>query len=620
MCGIGGIIDDKTLNEIEDVLAYMKQALQHRGPDHSELHQFENGGFIHTRLSIIDPSPTSHQPFKSSDGRYILTYNGELYNFKALRKDLSKDYTFVTQSDTEVVLAAYIKWKENCLTHFNGMFAFSIYDCHEKKLFAARDRLGIKPFYYHHHLNTFLFASEFKAIANSPGFEKQLNLEAVNYYLTLDYVPAPLSIDHRISKLEAGHYLIFQDSKLQCIQYWDITHKKKVDHLSLNEYVEQFDSLLNESIQSRLMSDVPLGVFLSGGLDSSMVSAIAKQYKPDLKTFSIHFNEKSYDESHYSQQASNHIQTDHTSALFSYETLCDQFETVLKDMNEPFADASFFPTSYLSQITKQHVSVALGGDGSDELFAGYPTMLAHKANRLMPLFKTRILKLLYPYIPTRHTNFSLKFKVGQFLKGCGHSNPIQHMYWMGAFNDKEKEHLLDNAKQYSRNLENNIENQYNQYDDTDWLNRILYLDTKNYLCHDILYKTDQASMYHALEVRVPFLDHRIVEWAFGLPSNLKLKGLTSKFILKKLASKYLPQSIINRPKKGFGIPLSEWMQGPLKTKIKETLSETTGFSYFNSNQVMNLFNTYQQGQDSNHKLIWSLFILKQWCLDNEYSL
>jgi asparagine synthase (glutamine-hydrolysing) len=383
--------------------------------------------------------------------------------------------------------------------------------------------------------------------------------------------------------------------------------------------VDELDDLLHTSIKARLMSDVPLGVFLSGGLDSSLIAAIAKQHKPDLKTFSIHFNEASFDESIFSKQASDYLETTHYSELFSFHTFQTHFDNLFSTMNEPFADPSFFPTTYLSQLSKKHVTVALGGDGSDELFAGYPTALAHKMYRWIPFLNTSLLKRIFPLIRSSSTNFSFKFKLAQFLKGQGFSTPIRHMYWMSACTNEQKKRVLKNPMPHAKELESYFEACFERYKATDKLNRILYLDLKSYLVNDILFKTDQASMSQSLEVRVPFLDHHIVEWAFTMPSHLKLRGMMSKYILKKLGKRYLPKAIIHRRKKGFGIPLLEWMKGPFKQEIKDELLHHGRSPMLNNLYLNDISKQLDSGSYVDCKMIWSLFILKKWCRENKYA-
>ncbi len=618
MCGIAGIFTEETQDNIKKALNNMLLSLAHRGPDFQESVLFEKGGFAHSRLSIIDKSAASHQPFSSPDGRYVLTYNGELYNFKALRKQLSGFYEFQTESDTEVVLAAYIKWQEKCLSHFNGMFAFAVYDTHKKMLFAARDRLGIKPLYYSHTKTSFMFASEFKAIANSPGFKKTLNHKAVNMYLTLDYIPAPLSIDEQIMKLEPGHFLIYHNHQLHCERYWDLDPCNDVSKRSDDEEVEQLDHLLHASVKARLMSDVPLGVFLSGGLDSSLITAIAKHYKPDLKTFSIHFNEQSFDESVFSKYGADYLKTTHHAECFSPETFQRCFEDVFRMMDEPFADPSFFPTTYLSQITKRQVTVALGGDGADELFAGYPTSLAHKLCHMFPYLDTRLLKGVFNCLPSNNKNFSLKFKVAQFLKGQGYAAPVRHMYWMGSCSRAQKHKIIQTTMEYSNELEHLFQSCAKGFDSIDTLNQLLYVDLKQYLTNDILVKVDRASMSQSLEVRVPFLDHCIVEWAFALPSHKKLKGYTSKYILKHLAKRYLPKRISHRSKKGFGLPLADWMKGPLKEEVQETVLTMPKESCFNKAYLKEIFSTLNSNRYIDYKMLWSIYVLQKWSQQHGY--
>ncbi len=621
MCGIAGF-DGKGNYGIGEL---MIQSIRYRGPDFQAVYFQENICLAHARLSIIDLDKRSNQPFFNARKNLAIVFNGEIYNYIEVKKELSKTkrFNFSTTSDTEVLLYAYEEYGVECLQKIYGMFSFAIYNFDSKELFIVKDRMGKKPLYYSECTdNTFVFASELKAILKHPSVKKELNIEAINQYLTFDYVPTPNSINSNIFKLEPAHYLIVRNGKIiKKKNYWK--HNFSSDKcITFNQALEKFDHLLNNATNIRLMGDVPLGVFLSGGLDSSTVAYYAqKNSLLQIKTFSIGFEDKSYDEQEYALQVAKHLGTDHHLEILTASKTIDLIEEIFPLMDEPFADASIIPTYYLSQFTKQYVTVALGGDGSDELLGGYPTFLSDKFKFLFQYLPERYINfflLLATILPGSDKNISFDFKLKQFLRGFKSSKNHIHQLWLGSFLPHEKE-VLFNKKIYSglidkaglnlidRHFANEIESDFKK------ITNYYYL---TYLLDDILVKVDRASMYNSLEVRSPFLDVHLVDFLNTLPMNFKMKGFEAKYILKKLMEGKLPHNVIYRQKKGFGIPLSNWIRKDLKSIIHQTL--ITKDDLFNPIYIEKILNEHYSKKHNHRKLIWNLYVLKKYMHNNKY--
>ena len=614
MCGIAGF----TGWGDEQIARNMIQAIKYRGPDSTGVFAHSEFTLAFARLAIIDLRPEGNQPMLSADKRFVIVFNGEIYNYQSLRKELEPHFSFNSLSDTEVLLNLYARDGVNMLQSINGMFAFAIYDFEKKELFVARDRMGKKPLYYTTTSNSFVFASELKAVLQHPSVTKKLNIEAVNQYLTFDYVPTPSSIVQNVFKLEAGHYLIAKNNQVIKKQsYWEHDFSRH-NPIPFNDAVHHLDNLLNDAVKSRLMSDVPLGVFLSGGLDSSAVAYYAqKNSAQKIKTFSIGFENKSYDEASYALQVSKHLATDHYTEILSAQQTLDLMDEILPLVDEPFADASLIPTYFLSRHTRHFVTVALGGDGSDELMAGYPTFISNYfkgpfANLPKPFIRT-LMSFFRTALKVSDKNISLDFKISQFLRGFSGSPNHIHQLWLGSFLPEEKKALFL-PEAYSSLSDKSglsiIDNCFKTCKD-DWTDfeKTSYYYYQTYLQDDILVKVDRASMYNSLEVRAPFLDKNVVEFLNSLPRNYKQKGLESKHILKKLMEGKLPDNIIYRSKKGFGIPLSHWIRHELRESIQETLLEKDDL--FDKKYVEKIFSEHQSKKANHRKLIWNLFVLKK---------
>lgn len=622
MCGITGLIHSNSSPVDRSVLESMNRAITSRGPDAEGYWIQEGAGLGHRRLSIIDLEGGA-QPMTSPDGRYTIVFNGEIYNFASLKADLEKSGEFFsTHSDTEVLLKLYVQSGKNCLAKLNGMFAFAIWDAREKSLFAARDRMGKKPFYYWKTPNTFAFASECKAFLKHPQFSKRLNPQAISSFFQYEYVPAPLSIYDDVFKLPAAHCLTFKNNQLTIERYWEIPFTDSPLDISEAEAASLLVNHLDRAVERRLVSDVPLGVFLSGGIDSSAIVAMMARHRPgnSIKTFSIGFQERSYDETPYADLIAKTFKTDHHQEVLSPNRLHEIIPEVTGYLDEPFADYSILPTYLLARFTRQKVTVALGGDGGDELFAGYPTFYADRlANtyRHVPGFARKMIAKFGRSLPVSHADMSFDFKLNQFLYGASFPPIARNQVWLGAFHAAEQSDLFTPEMRGQFGNFNPLQftaDALQHCPSTSPENRLLYFYQKFYLCDDILVKADRASMANSLEVRAPFLDVELVEYASQLPYRLKLKGKQTKYILKKALEGILPDSILYRPKKGFGIPMAEWLTGPLKNNLLETLhpNKIRKAGIFNPIKIQNLIDDHLSQKRNNRKQLFALLMFEWW--------
>ena len=629
MCGIVGFLTSKP-SDIPDyqILRRMREILVHRGPD--DLGEYirplnHQGPFVflgHRRLSIIDLSG-GRQPLSNEDGTVWVVFNGEIYNFRQLKQELeARGHAFQTHSDTEVIAHAYEEYGEGCFRHFNGMFAIAIWEEPRKRLILARDRLGKKPLYYSFTNETLIFASELKAILTYPNFSRKIAPLSLMKYLFYEFVPSPHTIFDGARKLPSGSYLIWQEGRMEIKEYWSLFHPEGTgENLSESEAESRMMELLERSVRSRLISDVPLGVFLSGGIDSSAITVIAqKEASGKLKTFSIGFEDPSFDESKYASQVSQFLGTEHYEQQMTPSDLLRIVPNLPDILDEPMADASILPTYLLSQFTRKHVTVALGGDGGDELFAGYPTYLAHRFARQY----NRFLGNLHPVIlflgnllPVSDNNISFDFKVKKFLSGFGYPDGIRNSVWLGSFSFPYIEKVVssDILNHFDRSrLTEDVSSYEEAFPKRDLTTLLQYLDLKLYLQESILVKVDRASMACSLEVRAPFLDYEFVEFVMGLPSELKLKRFTSKYLLKKAMKGFLPDEVIQRPKKGFGVPIAKWVKGPLKKLFEELLSpdRLRREGFLNPQYVESLLKDHLVNRKDNRKQLWTLLVWELW--------
>ncbi len=622
MCGICGYIHfDNAKRPSEDILKSMMDTIAPRGPDDSGV--FVNGpaALGHRRLSIIDLK-TGHQPMLSNDGSKAIVYNGEVYNFLELKTVLlGKGHRFNTNSDTEVVLHAYEEYGEDCVKHFNGMFALAIWDSGKKILFLARDRFGKKPLYYASVDNQFIFGSELKALIKHPSVKREIDLNSLGKYLAYEYVPSPHSIFKNIYKLEAGSRISVKDGALKKDRYWDLSFntQRKLDY---REAAPRLIELLKESVRKRLISDVPLGVFLSGGIDSSaVVCMMAELMDPkDIKTFSIGFNEKSFDESPDARRVAKHFGTDHHEELLSPEVMLDVFPKVLDLLDEPFADSSIIPTYLVSRFTVKHVKVALGGDGGDELFLGYPSFIAHKLDSCFGFIPSGLkklpLNLLLKCIKPSNDYMSLYFKAKRFARGLDFPHKNRHQAWIGSFTPSEQELLFAPGLFPSgrENIYSTTEGYYNNVKTLHPLDRAIYVYIKTYMTDDILVKVDRASMANSLEVRAPFLDSEFTEYVTGIPVSLKMKNFTTKWILKEALKDKLPKSNITKPKQGFAVPVAKWLKEDLKGLLMDAFDKKKieREDIFNYAYIDGLIKEFLNNRNDTRKEIWALFMFEMW--------
>ncbi len=623
MCGICGFMSRRTITK--EQLTAMNDTMYHRGPNDSgaEIYEAADGyrvGMAQRRLSILDLSPLGHQPMHAGDGRVTVVFNGEIYNFQELKKELS-DYPFRSTCDTEVILAAYLKWGIDCIKRLNGMFAIALYDRKLQTLFLARDRIGKKPLYYWEEGGNLVFASECKPLMACPGFTKKIRLDILPRYLYQQYINAPESIFEDVYKVEPGTILTFRDGHSTGEKYWDVAQVyARMSKEPVRDYAQAKQGLkerLQKATAQRMIADVPLGAFLSGGYDSSLISAMAQeQSQIPLSTFSIGFKEKKYDEAGYAREVAKHLGTRHTELYIDEPEMFDLVESIPKYFDEPFADSSQIPTMLVSALAREHVTVALSGDGGDEFYCGYSIYenvkqaqlldpagaLVHAAGQL-PVGGGHRLEEKLPFrvrvvAANRDKETKTQFGAGSYVK-FAHQMVLQG----------EKETVPVNYPIESR------------YPTGDWQVRRMLLDMDTYLPGDILCKVDRASMKYSLETRCPILDTEVMEYSFRIPHAFKYRKGDKKAILKDIAYDYIPREMLERPKKGFGVPLDQWLRGPLR----QQLTDYANYDFlkrqgiFDADFVSKFIGDYLKKGDGGpasganfSKLSWSFFAFQQW--------
>lgn len=646
MCGIAGILDFSRPVD-QGALRAMTGCLAHRGPDASDLWfsdrddagapsgALRNGprvGLGHRRLAILDLSDAGLQPMHLDvqGGRLSLVYNGEIYNFRELRAELmAGGHRFVSGTDTEVLLHGWQRWGEDLLPRLRGMFAFALWDSRDDRLYLARDQYGKKPLYYRHIPggSGFAFASESRAFAHLPGYERELDLHGVSRYLLYEYVPAPHTLFRELRKLRPGHLLRVDSSGVSESRWWDIDFSSGAEEVRTGELDEKgvlrrLDRLVHRAVASRLVSDVPLGVFLSGGVDSSTILSYMARERPahELKTFSIGFTEPSFDESVHARTVAEYFGTDHSELILDFEDLAALVPEVWAFMDDPIGDASLVPTYALARHTRHRVTVALGGDGGDEVFAGYDPFLADlfaSWYAYVPRPLHRLFKRAAAGLPVSFSNISLDFKIKQFLKGMDADMLLRAQYWMGSYSREDQQSLL--APEVLNELgafdpADDVRRTLTRADVDDRINRLIYYYSRFYLADCILPKVDRASMAVSLEVRSPFLDRDLVRFVNGLPSRFKMRGTTRKWALKKLAEQHLPREIVHRKKKGFGIPVARLLHTSLNEVAREAFSrehlESVGL--FNASFVERLATEHFEKKRDHRKVLWTLLCFLKW--------
>ena len=596
MCGINGFNwDDRNL------IKEMNKTIIYRGPDDEGIFLDKRISLGHRRLSILDLSKKGKQPMKFNN--LMITFNGEIYNFQEIRNELEeKGHRFKSNTDTEIILHSYDEWGKDCISKFNGMWAFCIYDSKNEELFLSRDRFGVKPLYYYFDGKRFIFSSELKAIIKHP-IKKEINKKALNYYFYQKYIGDDLTIYKDCFKLKAGHYCIFdlKMKKLSIIKYYFLDNEiAKNTKIPIKERLEIIEEILIDSVNKRLISDVPVGSFLSGGLDSSLISAIISKRHKNFKTFSIGFKEESFDEVPYSERISNYIKTTHN---YKYMNIDDNtIKYVLSNLDEPFGDSSLLPSFLLSKITRENVTVALSGDGGDEVFGGYDSYKGYYIAKYIPNFAINFLRIIANNLPNDNKKLSLSFKIKRFVRNYNSDVIKRHLDWMATFDDESRNKLLN------KNFTGNLISTGNTQD----LLGIQSNDINNYMCEDILKKVDLSSMLNSLEVRNPFLDYRLVPLVLSLPEKYKIQFFETKWLLKKIGIKYLPKEIVYRQKRGFSVPIAIWIK---KSKlIQDYLTKNIYYNhnFINFDYVQDLYREHINKINDNSRELWLIFVFNFW--------
>ncbi|MGH9947698.1 MAG: asparagine synthase (glutamine-hydrolyzing) [Pyrinomonadaceae bacterium] len=638
MCGITGWVNLNTTSndQSEGILHGMCERIVHRGPDSEGLWMDDRVALGMRRLSIIDLK-TGDQPVYSEDKSVIAMVNGELYNFREVRADLEKrGHKFVTQTDVEIVPHLYQLYGEDFVDHINGMFAISLWDTKKKKLILARDRFGEKPLYYGVFDGKLIYASEPKALLAHPSVKAELDLNALRHFVSFDYVPAPMSIYKSIHKLPSAHILTVENGEVKVRRYWNLNWGKlgkRIDELTskngsadnartnVRASAAELRELLSDAVRMRLVSDVPLGILLSGGIDSSTVAALAVRHSTEtVKTFSIGFSEDSFNESQYARQVANHLGTDHYEEYLSAEKTGDLISEIGEWLDEPLSDPSLIPTFLLAKFVRNHVTVALGGDGGDELFAGYPMYYAHKVAAryaMVPRFvRSGMIEPFVNSLPVSNKNLSFDFKAKRFVRASKFDAVARHHSWFGSFSQDQHASLFtgDVLEQTPADIYSEARELLNTTDAKAEIEKMQFLDMNFYLAEDILTKVDRASMAVSLETRAPFLDPRVAQFSASLPLNYKLRGAKGKYILKKAFEGLLPDSILYRPKKGFGIPTAQWLKERLNPLMHDMLapSRLKEQGIFEPDFVQHIIKEHESGTASHHKELWTLLVFQLW--------
>lgn len=621
MCGIAGFVskdEHRDTSAANDVLDQMCRVIAHRGPDDQGTLVSDRIALGMRRLSIIDLAG-GHQPMSGCDRATTIVFNGEIYNYRELQRELeSRGHRFKTHSDTETIVHAYEEYGAGCVEHLRGMFAFAIWDARERELFIARDRVGKKPLYYTiTPAGTLIFGSELKSLREHPEFRGDVSSEALDAYLTFGYVPDPLTIFREVHKLPPGHHLTFKDGRAKVEQYWDFPYENQQENpaLSEDECLEELRTLLDESVRIRMESEVPLGAFLSGGVDSStVVGLMARHANQPVKTFSIGFHEDSYNELKYARIAAQSFGTDHHEFIVTPD-ICEIVDELVWHFDEPFADSSAIPTYMVSKLARQHVTVALSGDGGDELFAGYTRYALDRRRsgfaNLPRLVRQSVMQPLGRNLP--HSAWGRNYLHNVAL------DPLdRYIEEVSVFTRLNKPALYtgDFRQQLGTSEAAQRFRDYAAHSRaTDPLDPILYLDSKTYLPGDILTKVDRMSMAVSLEARVPLLDHKLIEFVCTrIPASMKMKGLETKHIFKRAVRDLVPAAILDRPKQGFGIPIDRWINEQLRERVRGTLIEprTRQRGFIEPRYVDLLLDEHERGRRDHATELWALFMLELW--------
>lgn len=620
MCGIAGKVSFEGGEIDSRLLEKMGTALQHRGPEDQGIYNVSGAGLVHRRLKIIDLSPAGHQPMTNEDETLWLVFNGEIYNFQPLRDRLEeRGHRFRSRTDTEVILHLYEDEGDQVVDHLRGMFAFALWDSRRRRLLLARDRVGKKPLYYTQRGQTLLFASELAALLEDPGVPREPVPELIDTFLTLQYVPAPMTLFQGIRKLEPGHVAVFDEQGFRTQRYWRLNYEPKLE-IDEVEAERLLLEKLKESVRLRMIADVPLGAFLSGGVDSSgVVALMAEQSTQPVKTFSIGFEDEDYSEVGYARMVAKRYGTDHHEFIVKPEAL-EVLPLLVRHFGEPFGDSSAIPTYYVSKVTRQHVTVALNGDGGDESFAGYERHLGNRiisGLRRLPRLLLDIPAMALDIFPEQTGQAPLLRRVKRLLHYARAEGDLSYFRMLTIF-DRD-----DRLPLYTPEFREKIgawepwaylKNKLAESDAKDPVDRLLALDATSYLSEDLLPKVDITSMVHALETRSPLLDHELMEFAARLPGAFKLSGRNGKKILKRALHSRLPAEIITRRKMGFGVPLGGWFKGPMKEYIREHLLDgrARGRGYFAAAPVEQLLAEHFSGRRDHGYRLYCLLQLELW--------
>lgn len=601
------------------VLERMCRVMYHRGPDDDGFYRDRHAGLGMRRLSIIDLE-TGQQPVTNEDGTLWLVFNGEIYNYREIRRELERrGHAFASKSDSEVIVHAYEEHGDGCVDHFNGMFAFAIWDAARRRLLLARDRVGIKPLYYWARADRLVFGSELKALMAHPDVPREVDPVALDQFLTVEYVPTPRTILKDVRKLPPGHRLVFQEGRVSLERYWDVPLLDVPDEEPA--CVEMLADLLADSVRMQLVSDVSLGAFLSGGIDSSTVVAfMAKASTAPVRTFSVGFEDVTYNELPYARAVAVHFGTDHHEEIL-HPDIADLAEQLVGHLDEPLGDFSIFPTYLVSRMASRWVKVVLSGDGGDELFGGYETYVAQRMDRFYrwlpgPL-RRNALPALMGLVPPRPSKKGLVNKAKRFVEGAALTPSLQHARWMIFLSGRDRAALYQEGMRAALDgsaPEDFLQSHFRSAPYADPLARQQYVDVKTYLADDILAKVDRTSMAASIEARVPLLDHRVVEFAMNLPAPMKLQGGRTKVILRRAMAGHLPGMVLAKPKQGFSIPLKHWLCGPLRPLMADLLS-ADGLrrrGYFDPACVARWMSEHLEGRANHSHKLWALMVFELW--------
>ncbi len=619
MCGIVGIVrNDRDVDQA--LVGRMCEAIRHRGPDEDGFYFNQKVGLGMRRLSIIDLA-SGQQPIHNGDKSAWIVFNGEIYNYQELREKLEKlGHTFYTNSDTEAIVHAYDQYGADCPNHLRGMFVFAIWNERTQELFLARDRVGKKPLLYAQLNGQLVFGSEFSALLLHPDISRDIDTEAIHHYMSFMCVPAPMTAYKAIRKLEPGHSLRWKKGEIRIEQYWKPDFSKKLD-IDEHEAGEQAIKILRDAVKVRLMSEVPLGAFLSGGIDSSAVVALMSEESSEpVKTFSIGFEEQDFSELHHARRVADHIGADHHEFIVRPDAL-EVLPLLVEHYGEPYADSSAIPTYYVARETRKHVTVALNGDGGDESFAGYERYaamrLAERYHRIPGLLREGIVRQAIQLIPSSETKRGRARDVKRFIESASLPKVERYLRWVSVFNSKAKNDLYSESFARETNsiaVSKLLDPYFAHVNGSGIVDAALLADIMTYLPNDLLVKVDIATMAVSLEARSPFLDHHVIEFAASLPEKFKLRGLTTKYLLKRVLKQLLPAENLDRKKMGFGVPIGHWFRGELKPFLHETVLSERALKrqLFKPEAVKQMVEQHTRGERDFAHQLWTLMMLELW--------